>query len=214
MSVLRTQMKAYYSPKNTGHFGLNLTHYTHFTSPIRRYADLVVHRALIKTFDLGEDGTSAEEASRLQEIADHISDTERRAMSAERDAKDRYIASYLKDRVGASFPGRIGGVTKAGLFIQLDETGADGFAPISRLGLERFLFDEKSKSLIGTETGGTYKFGRRVEVKLMEAMPLTGGLIFELLTQPEKGKIPKRRGHRGGGYAKRGRGSKHKRKRR
>lgn len=213
MSVLRTQMKAYYSPKNAGHFGLNLTHYTHFTSPIRRYADLIVHRALIKAFDLGEDGTSAEEASRLQEIADHISDTERRAMAAERDAKDRYIASYLKDRVGASFPGRIAGVTRAGLFIQLDETGADGFAPISRLGLERFMFDEKAKSLIGTETGGTYKFGRRVEIKLMEAMPLTGGLIFEMLSQPEKGKIPKRQPHHSGGY-KRGRGSKHKRKRR
>ena len=214
MSVLRTQMKAYYSPKNAGHFGLNLTHYTHFTSPIRRYADLIVHRALISTFNLGEDGTTAEEKTRLQEIADHISDTERRAMAAERDAKDRYIASYLKDRVGATFPGRIGGVTRAGLFIQLDETGADGFAPISRLGLERFIFDEKSKSLIGAETGGTYKFGRRVEVKLMEAMPLTGGLIFELMTQPEKGKIPKRQAHRGGGYGRRGSGSKHKRKRR
>jgi len=179
---------------------------------------LIVHRALIKTFDLGEDGTSKEEASRLQEIADHISDTERRAMAAERDAKDRYIASYLKDRVGAEFSGRIAGVTRAGLFIQLDETGADGFAPISRLGLERFIFDEKSKSLIGAETGGTYKFGRRVDVKLMEAMPLTGGLIFELLSQPEKGKIPKRRGRSGGGYGNRssgrGRGGKHKRKRR
>lgn len=214
MSVLRTQMKAYYSPKNAGHFGLNLNHYTHFTSPIRRYADLIVHRALISAFNLGEDGTTAEEKSRLQEIADHISDTERRAMSAERDAKDRYIAAYLKDRVGASFPGRIGGVTRAGLFIQLDETGADGFCPISRLGLERFLFDEKSKSLIGAETGGTYKFRRRVEVKLMEATPLTGGLIFEMLSQPEKGKIPKRQAGHGGGFARKGRGGKNKRKKR
>jgi ribonuclease R len=214
MSVLRTQMKAYYGVKNAGHFGLNLNRYTHFTSPIRRYADLIVHRALIAQLGLGEDGSSAEELSRLQEIAEHISDTERRAMAAERDAKDRYIAAYLKDRVGAVFPGRIGGVTRAGLFIQLDETGADGFAPISRLGLERYLFDEKSKSLVGAETGGTYKFGRRVEVKLMEAMPLTGGLIFEVLTKPEKGKIPKRRPHHGHGYAKpRRRGKKVHRKR-
>lgn len=214
MSVLRTQMKAVYTPKNGGHFGLNLTHYTHFTSPIRRYADLTVHRALISSLGLGEDGATTEELSRLQETAEHISDTERRAMAAERDAKDRYIASYLQDRIGASFHGRIGGVTRAGLFIQLDETGADGFAPISRLGLERFLFDEKAKSLIGTETGGTYKFGRRVEVKLMEAMPLTGGLIFELLTQPEKGKIPKRQPRHGGGYARRGSKPKHKNRRR
>jgi ribonuclease R len=214
MSVLRTQMKAVYTPKNGGHFGLNLTHYTHFTSPIRRYADLIVHRALISTLGLGEDGTTPEEISRLPEIAEHISDTERRAMAAERDAKDRYIAAYLQDRVGATFPGRIGGVTRSGLFIQLDETGADGFAPVSRLGLERFLFDEKLKSLVGADTGGTYKFGARVEVKLKEAMPLTGGLIFEVLTQPEKGKIPKHQPRHGSGYVKRGGKPKHKRKRR
>ncbi|PHR94224.1 MAG: ribonuclease R [Robiginitomaculum sp.] len=208
MSVLRTQMQAYYGPKNGGHFGLNLTHYAHFTSPIRRYADLIVHRALIKAFNLGDDGSSAEELTRLKEISEHISDTERRAMAAERDAKDRYVAAYLQDRVGAEFEGRIAGVTGAGLFVQLDETGADGFAPVSQLGLERYIFDEKSKSLIGAETGGTYKFGRRVTVRLLEATPLTGGLLFEILTKPEKGKRPKhlptshyrKRGPNKGGY--------------
>ena len=214
MSVLRTQMKAYYTPKNGGHFGLNLTHYTHFTSPIRRYADLIVHRALIKAFDLGEDGSSGEEISRLQEISDHISETERQSMAAERDSKDRYIASYLQSRIGAEFPGRIAGVTNAGLFIALDETGADGFSPARNLGVERFMFDEKSKSLIGMETGGTYKFGRRVRVRLIEATPLTGGLLFELLTEPEKGKIPKR-SHRyqsGGGYKGKRKGGKKRRR--
>ncbi len=206
MSVLRTQMKAYYTPKNKGHFGLNLTHYAHFTSPIRRYADLVVHRALVKAFGLGDGGTSAEELTRLKEISEHISSTERSAMAAERDAKDRYIAAYLADKIGATFKGRITGVTRAGLFIGLDETGADGFAPARNLGYERFEFDEKSKSLIGAETGGTYHFGRRVEVRLVEAMPLQGGLIFEILTKPEKGTIPKHlvKRRRGGGTAYKG----------
>ena len=214
MSVLRTQMKAYYTPNNKGHFGLNLTHYAHFTSPIRRYADLVVHRALIKAFNLGDGGTSAEELTRLKEISEHISSTERSAMAAERDAKDRYIAAFLADKIGATFKGRITGVTNAGLFIGLDETGADGFVPARTIGLERFVFDEKSKSLIGADTGGTYHFGRRVEVKLTEAMPLQGGLIFEILTKPEKGTLPKhlakRRPHRNSGH----KGRKHKRHRR
>jgi ribonuclease R len=214
MSILRTQMKAYYSPQNKGHFGLSLTHYAHFTSPIRRYADLVVHRALVKAFNLGDDGTSAEELTRLKEISEHISTTERNAMAAERDAKDRYIAAFLADKIGATFKGRITGVTNAGLFIGLDETGADGFVPARTIGFERFIFDEKSKSLIGADTGGTYHFGRRVEVKLAEAMPLQGGLIFEILTKPEKGTLPKhlanRKSNRSGGY----KGSKHKRRRR
>ena len=135
-------------------------------------------------------------------------------MAAERDSKDRYIASYLQSRIGAEFPGRIAGVTNAGLFIALDETGADGFSPARNLGVERFMFDEKSKSLIGMETGGTYKFGRRVRVRLIEATPLTGGLLFEMLTEPEKGKIPKRshRHQSGGGYKGRRKGGKRRRR--
>ena len=210
MSVLRTQMKAFYTPNNKGHFGLNLTHYAHFTSPIRRYADLIVHRALIKAFGLGDGGSSAEELTRLKEISEHISETERSAMAVERDAKDRYIASFLSDQIGAVFKGRITGMSRAGLFIGLDGTGADGFAPARNLGFERFEFDEKSKSLIGADTGDTYHFGRRVEVKLIEAMPLQGGLIFEVLTKPEKGTPPKRKPHRNTYY----KGGKYKRYRR
>lgn len=211
MAVLRSQSQAVYSADGSGHFGLNLYHYAHFTSPIRRYADLVVHRALIKTFDLGEDGTSKEEASRLKEIAEYISSTERRAMVAERDAKDRYIAAYLEKHIGAEFDARITGVTKFGLFITLDETGADGLIPARSLGQEYYAFDEKKKALTGVETGNTYKFGRQVRVRLQEATPVTGGLVFEMLSKGEAGKAP-RRNSRDRGNASRGR--KHQRRRR
>lgn len=194
MAVLRSQSQAFYSPDKSGHFGLNLTHYAHFTSPIRRYADLVVHRALIQAFDLGEDGTTEREATRLKEIAEHISNTERRAMAAERDAKDRYIARYLEGQVGAVFDARITGVTKFGLFITLDETGADGLIPARSLGHANayYMFDEKKRALTNVDTGDTYRFGRQVKVRLQEADGVTGGLIFEMLTKPEKGPKPKR----------------------
>ena len=201
MSVLRSQSQAYYGPEPKGHFGLNLTHYAHFTSPIRRYADLVVHRALIATFDLGDDGTTKREQSRLKEISEHISDMERRAASAERDAKDRYIARYLEKRIGAVFSARITGVTKFGLFITLDETGADGLIIARDLGNEYYVFEEKSRSLIGADTGNRYRFGRQVEVRLKEADGITGSLIFEMLTKPEKGPKPKRGTARRGGHS-------------
>ena len=212
MAVLRSQAQAVYSADKGGHFGLNLTDYTHFTSPIRRYADLVVHRALIDTFNLGDDGMDKESAARLQEIAEHISATERKAMVAERDAKDRYIAAYLSDRVGAVFNARITGVTKFGLFITLDETGADGLIPARNLGYEYFSYDEKNRALIGVESGDTYRFGRAIKAKLEEATPITGGLTFEMISKPEKGKPPKRNHRGGGGY--KSRGAKHRRKRR
>ena len=193
MAVLRTQSQAIYTPKNGGHFGLNLAQYAHFTSPIRRYADLVVHRALIAAFELGDDGQTPKERSKLKDIGEHISTTERRAMAAERDCKDRYIAAYLADRVGAKFPARINGVTNFGLFVTLDETGADGLVPARHLGNEFFVFDEKSRSLIGQETGGTYKFGARIIVRLTEAVPVSGGLTFEMMSKPEPGKKPARR---------------------
>ena len=151
-----------------------------------------------------------ESASRLKEIAEHISSTERKAMVAERDAKDRYIAAYLSNRVGAEFDARITGVTKFGLFIALDETGADGLITAASLGREYYALDEKTKSLVGTESGDTYRFGRPIKVRLEEASPVTGGLRFEMVSKPEKGK-PLSRDLRGGG--KRGRGAKHRRKR-
>jgi len=212
MAVLRSQSQAVYSSDKGGHFGLNLTHYAHFTSPIRRYADLVVHRALIDTFQFGDDGMDTEGASRLKEISEHISATERKAMVAERDAKDRYIAAYLADRVGAVFPARITGVTKFGLFITLDETGADGLIPARSLGYEYFSYDEKNRALIGVESGDTYRFGRSVKARLDEATPVTGGLVFEMVSKPEKGKPPKRNHRTASGH--KSRGAKHRRKRR
>ena len=212
MAVLRSQSQAVYSADQGGHFGLNLTDYAHFTSPIRRYADLIVHRALIDAYDLGEDGLGKEDSVRLQEIAEHISGTERKAMVAERDAKDRYIAAFLENRVGAEFGARITGVTKFGLFITLDETGADGLIPARNLGHEFYMFEEKARALVGVESGNRYKFGRAVRVRLEEATPVTGGLVFDMVSEPEKGKPPKRNHRGGGGY--KSRGSKHKRKRR
>lgn len=178
--VLRTQAQAVYSPENIGHFGLNLAKYAHFTSPIRRYADLIVHRALIAGLKLGDDGMRAEDEARLEEIADQITQCERRSMAAERDATSRYIASFLTDRVGAVFEGRVTGVTRFGLFIRLDETQADGLAPISSLGNERWRHDEAAHALVGEHSGLRFQLGMRVEVKLEEATPVSGGLLFSV----------------------------------
>ncbi len=214
--VLRSQMQAVYSPDNIGHFGLNLRRYAHFTSPIRRYADLIVHRALIRALKLGTDGLTDQEIARLKETAEHITTTERAAMAAERDATDRYVAAFLSDRVGATFPGRITGVTRFGLFIRLDETGADGLVPVSSLGTEYFTHDDKAHALIGERTGARWRLGSRVEVKLKEATPITGGLLFEMLSEPDaadpdapRPRLGVRRqapGGRGGGYPPKRRG--------
>jgi len=183
--VLRTQMQAQYSPDNIGHFGLNLDRYAHFTSPIRRYADLIVHRALIRALGLGSDGLADDDIKRLKETAEHITAAERRAMAAERDATDRYVAAFLQDRVGATFLGRITGVTRFGLFVRLAETGADGLVPVSSLGAEYFIHDDKSHALIGERSGARWRLGRTVEVRLKEATPITGGLVFEMLSEAE-----------------------------
>jgi ribonuclease R len=183
--VLRTQAQAVYSPDNIGHFGLNLARYAHFTSPIRRYADLMVHRSLIKALKLGDDGITGDEEKRLEDIAQHISETERQSMAAERDATSRYIASFLADRVGAEFDGRVTGVTRFGLFIRLDETQADGLAPISSLGAERWIHDETAHALVGDQSGERFPLGMRVTVRLEEATPISGGLLFSVLTDPQ-----------------------------
>jgi ribonuclease R len=181
ITTLRSMQQAYYFPENFGHFGLALKSYAHFTSPIRRYSDLVVHRALIAAHGWGRDGLSLEEVERLEETAKHISDTERRSMAAERDTVDRYLAAYLSDRVGSTFTGRISGIARFGAFVKLDETGADGLLPIRSLGHEYFHHDADSQTLMGAETGLTIGIGDRVTVKLAEAVPVTGGLTLELI---------------------------------
>lgn len=186
--VLRSQAQAEYSPTNIGHFGLNLRKYAHFTSPIRRYADLIVHRALITALGFGRDGLPDGIENELEGIATSISAAERRAMTAERETIDRLIAEWLSDRIGATFNGRIAGVTKAGLFVRLSDSGADGFVPISTLGADYFAYDEAHHSLVGSKSGETFQLGDLVEVKLLEAAPFAGALRFEILTEGRKGK--------------------------
>ena len=183
--VLRSQMQAIYSPDNVGHFGLNLDRYAHFTSPIRRYSDLIVHRGLIRALGLGSDGLTDREIAELQTIAEQVTATERRSMAAERDAMDRYVAAFLEDRVGATFEGRITGVTRFGLFVRLAETGADGLVPVSSLGNEYFTHDDRAHALVGERSGQRFTLGRAVQVKLKEATPITGGLLFEMLSEAE-----------------------------
>jgi ribonuclease R len=182
--VLRTQAQAEYTPENYGHFGLNLRRYAHFTSPIRRYADLVVHRGLIRAGKLGDGGLpETEDLRSLGETSAAISATERRAMKAERETFDRLLAHFLADRVGATFQGRISGVTRAGLFVKLDDTGADGFIPARTIGTEYFRYEETRHALIGNNSGETYRLGDPVTVKLVEAAPVAGALRFELLSE-------------------------------
>ena len=182
--VLRTQSQAVYSPDNIGHFGLNLQRYSHFTSPIRRYADVTIHRALIRALKLGEDGATEAEETRYGETAEHISEMERKSMAAERDATARYISAFLSDRIGAEFEGRVTGVTRFGLFIRLHETQADGLAPISTLGPERWIHDETAHALVGEQSGQRFPLGMAVEVRLEEATPISGGLVFSVLSDP------------------------------
>ncbi|MEN9855360.1 MAG: hypothetical protein RLZZ157_486 [Pseudomonadota bacterium] len=183
--VLRTQAQAIYDTQNLGHFGLNLTKYAHFTSPIRRYADLIVHRALIAALGLGKDGLRDGDMGRLQRIAELITATERRAMAAEREANDRYVAAFLSERVGAIFEGRITSVTRFGLFVRLNETGGDGLVPIKALGLEYFHHDETGHALVGERSGDRWELGALVQVRLLEAIPVTGGLLFEMVSEPK-----------------------------
>ncbi len=201
--VLRSQSMAVYSPDNLGHFGLALTRYAHFTSPIRRYADLLVHRALIAGLKLGEGGLFEGGAVDFHGVAEHISATERRAAQAERDARNRYVAAYLSNRIGGRFPGRVSGVAKFGLFVALDNIGADGLVPVGSLADDFYRHDPERHRLEGQRTGRAFTLGDRVDVRLAEANPVTGGLIFELLKGGQSADREQRRGPHGGRMPKR-----------
>jgi ribonuclease R len=187
--VLRSQSQAEYSIDNIGHFGLNLRRYAHFTSPIRRYADLIAHRALVRALKLGAGALEDSEIPRLAEVSKAISEAERRAMAAERETTDRLIAAHLADRIGATFSGRIAGVTRSGLFVRLTDTGADGFVPVSSLVGDFYNHDEALHALTGKRTGETYSLGDSVEVRLVEAIPSAGALRFEMLTEGKKSRV-------------------------
>jgi ribonuclease R len=213
--VLRSQAQAEYSAENYGHFGLNLRRYAHFTSPIRRYADLIVHRGIVRAMSFGSDGLpDGQDVAALNEIAAQISASERRAMKAERETNDRLIAHFLADRIGASFEGRISGVTRAGLFIKLSDTGADGFVPARTIGNDYYRYEEAQHAMIGNRTGETYRLGDAVTVKLVEAAPVAGALRFELISEgrtgtqqrpgrPDRSSRPGRPERRFKGYGKR-----------
>jgi ribonuclease R len=179
--VLRSQMQAVYSGENRGHFGLSLRRYAHFTSPIRRYSDLMVHRALVSGLKFGTDGLSDWDRLHFEETAEHISMTERRAMAAERDALDRFTAAFMSAHIGAEFAGRISGVTRFGLFVELADSGADGLIPIASIGDDYYDHDESRHSLVGRHNGRAFRLGDRVVVKLADADLVTGGLRLELV---------------------------------
>ncbi len=209
--VLRTQTQAYYSPVNLGHFGLALRSYGHFTSPIRRYADLMVHRALVRAYKLGDDGLSDAEGALMPRTAEHISMTERRAMEAERETVDRYVAAYLSTRVGETMPTRITGVAKFGFFATVDGVGGDGLVPVSTLGAEYFVFNEEARTLEGSASGTRYAAGQTLDLRLAEANPITGSLRFELplgegeMPRPDRVRTGRRAGQSRAGPGPRGR---------
>jgi len=195
-AVLRSQTQAYYGPDNMGHFGLALGSYAHFTSPIRRYSDLLVHRALVDAYKLEQpepnglpahSGLSDRDRDDLSKISEAISKTERRAMEAERDTIDRYVAAWLAARVGEVFETRITGVTSFGFFATILGLGGDGLVPVSTLGREHFRWEENAKRLVGDDSGTTYSPGDRLELRLAEANPLTGALKFELPDAQSRG---------------------------
>ena len=178
--LLRTQMQARYGPKRLGHFGLALATYAHFTSPIRRYADLLVHRSLVKAYKLGEGGLPQGDEERFEQIGEQISMLERRAMEAERETIDRYVAAYLADQVGQLVECRITGVQPFGFFASVEDLGGDGLVLAKDLGREYFRYDEPSRTLVGEETGETYRVGQRLTLRLAEANPVSGSLRYEL----------------------------------
>jgi len=190
--VLRSQAQARYSPDNIGHFGLALTRYAHFTSPIRRYADLLVHRALIRGLKLGKDGLDDAAAARFPDAGEHITVTERRAALAERDAIDRYLALYMADKVGAQFDARISGVTRFGLFVTVADSGANGLVPVSTLPEDFYVHDETAQALVGRRTRRAFRLADTVSVRLAEASPVTGGLVFRIVDGRPRGVRPKR----------------------
>jgi ribonuclease R len=178
--ILRTQTQAYYAPENHGHFGLALGSYAHFTSPIRRYADLIVHRSLVRAYGLGEGGLADAEAEAMEVTGELISQLERRAMEAERDTIDRYVAAYLFERVGDLVDCRITGVQPFGFFATVEGLGGDGLVPVSTLGADYFRYDEASQSLVGEDSGEAFTLGQRLKLRLVEANPVSGGLRFGL----------------------------------
>ena len=191
MAILRAQSQAEYSPINIGHFGLGLRNYAHFTSPIRRYSDLIVHRAIISALEKEKFGIKSQRFKELNEIGKHISHTERRGVLAERDTMDRYKTIFLSKNIGATFQAQVNGVSKVGLFITLIDTGADGLIPLSFLGDDQFQFWSAHRQLKGKSTGKLFKIGDTLNVRLERADINTGSLAFSIANDKDRKKFRK-----------------------
>jgi len=203
--LLRTQMQARYAPDRLGHFGLALATYAHFTSPIRRYADLLVHRALVSAYRLGDGGLPPADAEKFEEIGEQISRLERRAMEAERETVDRYVAAYLSDQRGQVVMCRITGVQPFGFFATVVDFGGDGLVPISTIVDEYFRYDQKAQQLVGEETGTAYRQGQKLKLRIAEADPVSGSLRFEMPDQQSVARPQSERRDRVRGGGRRGR---------
>lgn len=197
--VLRAQAQAVYHPDNIGHFGLALARYAHFTSPIRRYSDLIVHRSLISTLGLGQGGLEPDFAERIHSVGEHISMTERRAAAAERQVHDRFAAAYLSDRVGETFQARVTGLHKAGVFVRVADIGAEGLVPRSLLPDDYWEHDQARHMLIGRNTGLEFRLGDPIEVILQAAEPVSGGLLFAAAISGPPANATRRSTNRPGG---------------
>ena len=182
--ILRLQCQAQYSPQNIGHFGLGLKEYVHFTSPIRRYADLLIHRALINACKLGKDKEEMPSERAFAETAEHLCSTERNAAAAERDITARYLSVYLKPLVGTQFDVKISGLTNAGIFVRIPSLGAEGLIPMRSLPNDYYQVLDAGSCLRGVETKLKFRLGQSIEAVLSEAAPISGGLIFQYI--PDK----------------------------
>jgi ribonuclease R len=190
--ILRSQAQARYSSHNMGHFGLNLSAYSHFTSPIRRYADLIVHRSLIAALELDNIKHQPIDLD-LDGISEHISKTERIAMEAEREVQDRFMAKYMQQHLGSIFDGTIVGVGIPGIFIELDNIGAQGFIPKQELGNDYFIFNETQHCYVGKRTRKIYQIGNRVKVVVTNADPILCSIGFSLVKEQRKQRVEKKK---------------------
>lgn len=179
--VLRSQSQACYSPINIGHYGLSLSQYAHFTSPIRRYADLEVHRALIRVLELGEGGMR-DDPTHLHQVGVHISAMERIAATAEREVVDRFVISFMASAIHDEFQVTIVGVNNFGLFVEVDQMGAQGFIPKGSLNGDYFIFDQDNHRLVGRRTRISYQLGQPLKARLIQADPLTSSMNFEIIS--------------------------------
>jgi ribonuclease R len=190
--LLRSLQQATYSPDNQGHFGLAYDAYTHFTSPIRRYPDLLVHRSIRavmagKTYNPGS----------WKELGEHCSATERRADEASRDVENWLKCYFMKDRVGEVFTGSVSSVTSFGLFVALDEIFVEGLIHISELGTDYFQFDATRHQLLGERTGKRYRLGDRIQVQLVRVDMESSKIDFLPVREDDDRSSRKGKGKRG-----------------